>query len=506
LTLVRFMVLLLGTLAAGAIVALAWKEGFDPEDRQRSVLTTLATATGWSAFSLLWWTFVSGMSWKTRLRGLTVVFLLIASLAFFYEYDGLDGDFVPRIRLRFATVDVVRPERELVSTTAAWPGFQGPHRDATVSDVVLATDWQDRPPQLCWRIEVGRGWSSFAIAQGRAITQEQHGDEEQVVCYDLMTSEVLWKVRDETGYRSGVAGDGPRATPTIEDGLVFTLGATGVLRATELQQGTEVWRRDLHEEGAAIPKWGFSASPLWHDGQILIPVGGAGKMVAAFDARSGEMLWAHGDDLVAYASCAIHRFHGVDQIVLFHHSAVSGHDLQTGQQLWSEDWSLLQPNVAQPLDLGGNRLLVSSGYGSGSVALEVQPAGEGWQTEVIWRSRRLKSKFSNMLLHEGSVYGLDDGIMTCVDPGDGSRRWKDGRDGHGQLLRAGEHILVLTEYGEVVLIDPDPAERRVLGSFQALSDETWNPPSLAAPYLLVRNGREAAAWELPLAGVPRKSE
>ena len=158
-----------------------------------------------------------------------------------------------------------------------------------------------------------------------------------------------------------------------------------------------------------------------------------------------------------------------------------------------------QPTVAQPLSLSANRVLFSIGYGIGSKVFEIsEGTGPALSARLLWSTPRLKSKFANMVLYQGSVYGLDDGVFVCLDPETEERRWKTGRFGHGQLILAGKNLLVQTEDGEVILIDPNPQRLIELTRFQALSGKTWNPPALAAPILLVRNDLEAAAYELPV--------
>jgi outer membrane protein assembly factor BamB len=164
--------------------------------------------------------------------------------------------------------------------------------------------------------------------------------------------------------------------------------------------------------------------------------------------------------------------------------------------LWEQPFPGGQPNVSAPLPLGGDLLTVSVGYGIGSKAYRLAARGEGLAASLAWESPRLKSKFGNLVRHEGSVYGLDDGVLTCLDPATGERRWKDGRYGHGQLLLVGGLLLVQTEEGEMVMIEPSTAGLRELTRFQALEGKTWNPPALAGGLLLVRNDREAAAYDL----------
>jgi outer membrane protein assembly factor BamB len=151
--------------------------------------------------------------------------------------------------------------------------------------------------------------------------------------------------------------------------------------------------------------------------------------------------------------------------------------------------------------VGENRVLVSSGYGVGSELLEVTGDPEsGFAVASLWQSPRLKAKFTNVVLHEGKIYGLDDGVLVCLDPETGERCWKRGRYGHGQVLLVDDLLLVQTEEGEMVLVDPNPEELRELGRFEVLPTKAWNSPALAGSLLLVRNHEEAAVYELPLAG------
>ena len=144
-------------------------------------------------------------------------------------------------------------------------------------------------------------------------------------------------------------------------------------------------------------------------------------------------------------------------------------------------------------------MFASSGYGVGCKLLQIRqdPAG-GWSSELVWESRSLKTKFTNVAYREGHVFGLDDGILVAVGLDDGERRWKRGRYGHGHLILVENLLLIQAEDGDVALVDASPEGYRELGRFSALERKTWNNPALAGPYLLVRNDREAACYELPL--------
>ena len=149
--------------------------------------------------------------------------------------------------------------------------------------------------------------------------------------------------------------------------------------------------------------------------------------------------------------------------------------------------------------LASNRVLVSQGYGGGSELLQITRTNDKWRATQIWKSIRLKSKFANMIHLDGHVYGLDDGALVCIDVSSGDLKWKGERYGHGQMILVGNVILLTSEKGEIVLVEPRPAEPRELSRFKVFSAKTWNPPALAGDLLLVRTDLEAACLRLPLA-------
>jgi outer membrane protein assembly factor BamB len=298
-----------------------------------------------------------------------------------------------------------------------------------------------------------------------------------------------------------VIGSGPRATPTIDHGVVFAFSSIGALAALELESGRLLWSRDAAAEAAASPpEFGYSGSPLVVDGRVIVAPGGANGLIAAYDRATGEPLARGGSGRAAYASVLLTELAGSQLLVSFNDDSVTGHDPDSLEERFRHPWPTAQPNVAQPLPLGGDRLLVSAGYGIGAEVIRVAGDSTRLTVESLWKSPRLKAKFTNVVLHEGLVYGLDDGVLVCLDPEIGERRWRQGRYGHGQVLLAGDLLLVQSEDGELILVDPDPAGLRELARLEVLAGKAWNSPALAPPVLLLRNDREAVALELPLRG------
>jgi outer membrane protein assembly factor BamB len=240
------------------------------------------------------------------------------------------------------------------------------------------------------------------------------------------------------------------------------------------------------------------SSPLLVGGLVVVQLARVGSSLTAYRRSDGEPVWRAGEDSGSYSSPILATLAGRRQILLVNQASIAGHDPESGELLWREPWPHPGEKITPPLLLGDDRLLVSAGYGAGARLLRVQPAASGFAVEEIWESRRLKSKFASMALHRGIVYGLDDGVLTALDPQTGKRIWKHGRYGHGQLILVGDLLLIQAENGDVALVEATPEGHRELARLPALEGKTWNPPALAGRHLLVRNNREAACYELPV--------
>lgn len=495
----------IGALGGGL---LSWVWLFWEQIRQYKVMASLMVLVLCVGLLLLWLVLFSRLRWKVKIAALAICGLLALAAGSMLEVRGVTGDLLPILSWRWAAGEPDRPSAETGSTVNAteaspwdWPQFLGPTRNGRVEGLRLARDWSARPPREVWRREMGAGWASFAVYGDMAVTLEQRGGEELVVAYGLETGEVVWVHSDETRYDEPIGGVGPRTTPAIDGQRVYTLGATGILNALELTTGEKVWSRNVVvEHDAQLPEWGKSSSPLLIDGLVVVSVGGEnGQSLVAYDQVTGEPVWSGGNDRSGYASPLAATLGGVRQIVILNRATVAGHDPADGSVLWQSPWPDEQPNVAQPLPMAKDRLLVSSGYGVGSKMLRISQAGDGaLAADFLWESPRLKAKFAHFVEFEGHIYGLDDGVMICLDPETGERCWKRGRYGHGQLLLVGDLLLVQTERGELVLIEPNPERLVELARHSAIDGKTWNVHTLAGPYLLMRNEREAVMLEMPL--------
>jgi outer membrane protein assembly factor BamB len=482
------------------VLLFAWLGPGDTR-QNRIMVTMIATIVAGTA-ALVWLNFFSGLPVRPRNRFTLGTFALVLLAIALFRIDGVTGDVRPIVRFRWADTGPGAIESspigvaiEVVPTPDDSPQFLGPHRDGTLTGPRLARDWEIDPPRQLWRREVGSGWGSFAVVGNLAVTQEQRGDREAVIAYHLRGGDVLWSTSYEARYDSTIAGIGPRATPAIADGRVFVTGGTGILLALDAATGEELWRHDLIvEHGARLPEWGKSSSPLVVDDTVVVSAGGPEASLVAYEAATGLLRWAAGSDASSYSSPTLVRLAGREQLLILNNGSFASHDPVTGEMLWEVPWPSQQPSVAQPLPVPGDGVIVSAGYGVGAKRFDVGPTG----VETAWESIRLKSKFAHAVLHDGTIYGLDDGVLTAIDPASGERLWKRGRYGHGQLLLVDDLLLIQAESGEVVLVEPNPEELQELTRFTALEGKTWNVPTLVGNLLLVRNDYEAAAYELPL--------
>ncbi|NKB69115.1 MAG: PQQ-binding-like beta-propeller repeat protein [Candidatus Latescibacteria bacterium] len=494
---------------AGAVIA-ALLAIWLPEslNRQMQVVPTLGVFLLAFIFTIFWLLFLSRLPWGRRLRYFGAVVLVVALCGVSFRYQGLSGDFVPIFVWRWTNTGAASAvDGGGVTPIEArdWPQFLGPDRSNQLHGVRLQRDWGEHPPREVWRRPVGAGWSSFAIAGGRAITQEQHGPTEQVVCYDLASGRKLWSHSDSARHESGMGGVGPRATPTIVGDQVFALGATGLLNSLDLSSGRLLWSRDIAaDNNAKIPMFGFSGSPLVLDSLVVVSSGGPdGRSLVAYQRHSGTFIWGGGGDQAGYSSPRLATLAGRQQILIFNEANynIAAHDPHNGALLWQQSWDHgMVQCIANPLPLPGDRVLASTGYGGGAELYQINSAADGLLgSQRLWQSKHLKAKFSNMVFHDGYVYGLDDGIMVCLDPNTGTRRWKRGRYGHGQLILVDDLLLIMSEKGDVVLVEANPEKHVELARMPVFESKTWNPHAFAAPYLLVRTDREAVCYELPLA-------
>jgi outer membrane protein assembly factor BamB len=385
---------------------------------------------------------------------------------------------------------------------AEWPDFRGPNRDGRYAGAPILTSWPREGLRRVWKQPIGLGYASFVVADGRAFTIEQRRRQEVASAYDVTTGRELWTNGWDAEFRESMGGDGPRATPTYHEGRVYALGAEGELRVLDARSGAVAWRKNiLTDNNASNISWGMSASPLIVDDKVIVlPGGRRGHSVVAYNKATGAPTWKSQDDQQSYTSPMTMTIGGVRQIVVVSAERAMGLTVDAGRLLWEYPWNNgYAINVAQPILFqrdGKDFVFLSASYGAGAVVFEVTRNGERFGTRKVWENQRMKNKFTSSVLQGGYLYGLDESILACLDAMTGEQKWKGGRYGYGQVLLAGDHLIVLTEDGDVVLVNATPERHEELARFPAIEGKTWNHPVIAGGKLLVRNVQEMAAFDI----------
>jgi outer membrane protein assembly factor BamB len=521
--------LLAVTLAAPLVI---WNVPIESWEKGQRTLTIVVVSGVGMILLGLWYLFLSGL--PVWLRVTPVVALLAGGgvfAAFGIRSMHPNGDMIPQVVFTWEkTGDELLEEHrrnQPVGETSVtnthffddglwFPGYFGGHRDGAVwTDWTLQTEWKTNPAKQLWRQPCGGGYSGFALEGNSAYTLEQRKDKEVVVCYDALTGRERWKYEYSADFREALGGPGPRATPTVvgfDPDLtrkdqppttfrLFSLGATGTLVCLDLE-GKEQWTTNILKDNDNL-MWGMAGSPLVKGDELYLTPGvqkesAKGRGVIVYEAKTGKELRAFGNRRGAYSSPVIHNLCGINQLLVFDADGLTSYDPKSGKELWNHPWLTQVPqfiNVAQPLVITEDRVFISSGYGVGCAMLKVRKDDK---PEVMWQNKNLRCKFTNPVIGLGEpIYGLDDGILVCLDPTTGERKWKDGRYGHGQILSVRGHILILSEKGELVLVKDSADGFQEECRFSALKGKTWNPPAFSDRFVFVRNDTEMAAYSLP---------
>jgi outer membrane protein assembly factor BamB len=465
---------------------------------------------------VVWLLLTSWLAWPVRRLGMAVAIALAWGYCCLLRLDGVYGNFETEVSWRWeqtaedragfanrkaAVAEVAAKEPELKAQPGDWPAFRGPDRDSRLAGVRIATDWQAHPPKQLWKHPVGPGWSSFAVVGDRIFTQEQWGANEAVVCYDANTGKERWSHSDPGRFEETAGGIGPRATPTFADGRLYTFGANGRLNCLDPATGKVQWSSDVAaDSGAHVPRWGFSSSPLVARGVVSVFAGGPdGKSILGYDAVSGKRKWQAGEGKDGYSSPHLLKLGGVAQVAIASEQGLTAVDPAGGKVLWKHDWAATDRafRVAQPAPVGDSDVLLGT-PGNGVRRLHITHEGDSWGEQVVWESRAINPYYNDLVIYKDHLYGFDGNFFTCVDLKDGAKKWRARGYGNGQVILLADQglLLISTEKGEVALVEANPEQRKELARFKAIEGKTWNHPVLAHGKLFIRNGEEAACYQL----------
>ena len=367
---------------------------------------------------------------------------------------------------------------------AEWHRWRGP--DANGISTEKIEPWPAGGPRVLWKAEVGLGFSSISVANGRVFTMGFRTDADVVTCLDAAGGQVLW-THSSPGLRlENVYEGGPNATPTVDGNSVFAFRRRGSVFALEAATGKVLWQRDLAQElDAKMPEWGFSSSPFVAGGLVILNLGSAG---VGLDKKTGTIVWKSGPAPAGYATPVPFDFQGRHFVAIFSAQELLALDPQTGAIAWRHPWKTRDDiNAADPV-IVGDTLLLSSGDNRGGAALQLTAGAP----VVRWENKNLRAQFTPPIVLGGYIYGLDGNAgehatLRCLDLASGEVKWTGPAVGTGGILAAQNRLLVLSDKGELILCDATPAGFKPLARAQILSGKCWTNPALNAGKFYARN-------------------
>jgi len=480
----------------------------------------------------IWWLFFSGLSWAVRLGVFFVLLIAGAAGSFFSirktEMTSHAYGIMPRFHFvwepeaeelhkKHLEQEVAKKADDLKPIDATvgkedFANFRGPNFDGKINHLRLETDWTAHPPKVLWKQPCPGGYSGVAVAGNIAVTMQQRGEQEVVVCYDRETGRERW-AHAYDAFHKDVMGHGPRTTPTIHDGHIYTLGARGHLHCLTVE-GKPVWSINIIEDcrAKAPPEWGLSGSPLIVGDLVVVNAGTnsldkADAAMVAYRQKDKKRMWSVGNRPAGYSSPQLASLGGMQQVLLFDGAALAGYDPKTGKEMWTVPWvTKMDMNMMQPIVLPENRIFISSELDNGCAMLKINPpAKKGdatWTVETLWKNKNLAARFANPVSDGKHIYGLQylAGELRCLDVESGSLVWRGERQGPGQMLLVGDVLLVVNgNDGVVTLFATGTSEPKELTRHQVWekNDKTWNTPAIAGDQLFIRNQKEIVCLKLP---------
>lgn len=367
------------------------------------------------------------------------------------------------------------------AAAADWPRWRGPELNGISRETGWLTSWPDGGPKVLWKARVGTGFSSFAIAQGRAYTMGNANDTDSVFCFDAATGRVIWRhdypaPLDANSYEGGTS-----ATPTVDGDRVYTLSKRGVMFCLDAAKGTVIWTKPLAEELGRR-----------HAHLGICRIGAGRRRPAAGQRREyrhgfAEGQWNGGLEPrhreAGYATPVPFTSAGTRAAVLFTREHVVAVTVADGKELWRYPWKTrYDVNAADPI-LAGDQVFVSSGYNRGASVIQIT----GSTAEKVWENRNMRNHFNSCVRWEGHLYGVDETELRCLVWDTGEVKWSDRKFGKGSLMLADGHLIALSEKGELMVAQARPTEFKPLARAQVIGGKCWTTPVLANGRIYCRN-------------------
>lgn len=396
----------------------------------------------------------------------------------------------------------------------SWPQYRGSNGNG-IAEESAAISWSGGQPKELWKTTTALGFSSFSVADGRAITLvAAEGDSGEVsqtcVALNAETGEQLWSYElnkhdygrggGGAGARGNKGGDGPRSTPTIAGELVYVYDAQLLLVCLKADSGELVWKVDVlnDHQGGNIP-WSNAISPVVDGDRVYIAGGGAGQSMMALNKLTGEVIWKTGDEKMTHATPVVREIQGKQQVIFFMQSGLIALNPTDGTELWRTPFDYRTSSAASPVT-AGNLVYCSAGYGVGAGLFEI---GDSMSVKEVWRKpNRLMNHWSTPVVHDGHLYGLfsfkkyGKGPLQCVELATGEVKWEKNGFGPGNCILVGQKLVVLSDSGELVLVKAAPDAYKELARAKVLKGKCWSTPAYSDGRVFVRSTLEGACFEV----------
>jgi outer membrane protein assembly factor BamB len=418
-------------------------------------------------------------------------------------------------RSRFANAKEVEVSTKMrpnpLGDDATWPQWGGPHGDFKAESSGLAESWPEGGPKKVWNRELGDGYSSIVSDGGRLYTMYRPVDEEKnktdeiVVALDPETGSTIWEYKYEAPFVDGTEisfGRGPHSTPLIVGDRLFTVGSMVHLHCLDKNTGEVIWKHDLLKElGASHMMYGYGASALAYQDKIIVPIGGKGQAVVAFNQSDGSIAWKYQDFGPTHASVFVVIQGDVEQLVLFAAGEVAGINAANGQVNWrvehTTEWGA---NISTPVWGEDGWLFISSAYGMGSRGIKLSIEDGTPVANEKWHNNKMKIHHGNAVRVGNFVYGSSGDFgpvfYAAVDIETGELAWRNRDVGKALSLYADGKMFILNESGTLHLAKVSPAGLNIISKTQVSDGRTWTVPTLVGKRLYIRDRKNITALDL----------
>jgi outer membrane protein assembly factor BamB len=369
---------------------------------------------------------------------------------------------------------------------ADWPNWRGPDYNGISSETGWTTNWPNGKPAVLWRADVGTGFSSISVSNGRAYTMGNINDRDILYCFDAATGKKIWEQSYDCPLFKKNHEGGPCGTPTVEGNAIYTFSKNGDALRFAADTGRIVWRKNLHREyNYEHPTWHFSSSPVVVDNMVILNAGSNG---IALNKNDGSLIWQNGNDVSGYASAVPYTQAGKKCVVMATKDELVSLDTATGRIVWKYPWRTRYDINAADAVILGDEIFISSGYNKGCALLKIN----GNDVTELWRNSHMRNQLNSSVIWQGHVYGFDGqvgggGQLRCVNYEDGEVKWAQRGLGTGSLMLADGKLIILSERGKLVIASASPDQYTELASAQILTGKCWTVPVLSNGRLYARN-------------------